>query len=336
MKKADHYKGVWVLGEQVEGRVHPVTHELIGRGIELARVRRAALTVVLLGHQIPDADLQDLIDRGADRVLVMEALELRHFLCQPYAACLASLVNLEKPEIFIGGATSMGRTVMPYLAIKLNTGLTADCTVLEIDAKTGTLLQTRPAIGGNIMATIRTPIHRPQMATVRPRSSAPAPPKAGRKGEIIRRPAPKELLTSNVRRLDAQKPSQEQGLAEAEVVVCVGRGMRKADNVALAEKLAAVLKGTVGATRDAVDRGWLSYPHQIGLSGKTVTPSLYVGLGVSGSIQHLAGMQTAGTIVAINKDPEAQILKVADFALIGDLFEIVPVLISRLTAQEKK
>ena len=324
------YKGVWILAEQSSGRVQPISYELLTRGRELALKRKTDLTAVILGHGIDPGDLQELIERGADRVFVMEALQLEYFLPEPYAACLLKLIALHKPEILIAGATTTGRTLMPYVAIKAKTGLTADCTGLDIEEETGNLLQTRPAIGGNIMATIKTPKHRPQMATVRPRSAKPTPRQPGRAGQIFWLPAPGELLTSRVKRLGFVANPEEHGLAEADVIVTVGRGFKKGENISLIHKLVETLEAALGATRDVVDRGWLSYPHQIGLSGKTVTPKLYIAVGVSGSIQHLAGMQTSETIVAINIDPESQIFRVADFGIVGNLFEIVPVLTEKL------
>ena len=324
------HKGVWILAEQSAGRVQRVSHELLTRGRLLADKRKTDLTAVILGHGISPEDLQELIERGADRVLAMEAPPLEHFLPEPYAACLTHLIQERKPEIMIAGATTTGRTLMPYVAIKVNAGLTADCTVLDIEEETGNLLQTRPAIGGNIMATIKTPNHRPQMATVRPRSTKPAPRQAGRRGEIIRLPAPAQLLTSRVKRVGFKANTEEHGLADAEVIVTVGRGIKKGENIKLVQKLVETLEAALGATRDVVDRGWLSYPHQIGLSGKTVTPKLYIAVGASGSIQHLAGMQTSENIVAVNTDPDAQIFRVADFGIVGDLFEIVPVLTAKL------
>jgi len=326
---SDH-RGVWIVAEQSGGRVLRIAHELLTRGRELADKRRCDLTAVLLGHALHDGDLQGLIDRGADRVVAMEAPELEHFLIEPHAACLLRLIEQRRPEIVIAGATSTGRTLMPYVAVKAGAGLTADCTVLDVDGETGNLLQTRPAIGGNILATIQTPRHRPQMATVRPHSTPPAPPRAGRTGAVERLEAPRELLASRIRRAGFLADQSEHGLQDAEVVVTAGRGVKKAENVRLVAALAEALGGALGATRDVVDRGWLSYPHQVGLSGKTVTPKLYVAVGVSGSIQHLAGMQTAETIVAINSDPEAQIFRVADFGIVGDLFEVVPALLERL------
>lgn len=324
------YSGVWILAEQSGGRVQRISHELLTRGLDLAAKRGTSLNALIFGSNINTDDLQELIDRGADRVVVMEAPELEHFLPEPYTRCMLKVIDDYKPEIIIAGATSTGKTLMPLVAIKANAGLTADCTMLDIEDKTGNLLQTRPAIGGNILATIKTPKHRPQMATVRPRSTKPADRQQGRTGEIERIKAPAELLASKVKRLDFVPDESEHGLQDADNVVAIGRGIKKAENVALAQQLADALDAALGASRDVVDRGWLSYPHQIGLSGKTVTPKLYIGMGVSGTIQHLAGMQTAETIVAINIDPDAQLFRVADFGIVGDLFEIAPALTEKI------
>ncbi|HOQ62132.1 MAG TPA: electron transfer flavoprotein subunit alpha/FixB family protein, partial [Vicinamibacterales bacterium] len=215
-------------------------------------------------------------------------------------------------------------------------GLTADCTQLEIDPATGELLQTRPAIGGNIMATIRTPLCRPQMATVRPRSMKPAPPDPGRAGEIERLTVPPELLRSRVRRV-AFEPADDEGggIQKAEVVVAAGRGLKKGANFDLVRRLARALNAGVGASRDAVDRGWIGYPHQVGLSGKTISPRLYFCAGISGSVQHLAGIKTAEHIIAVNLNPDAQIFKVADYGVVADLFELLPLLTEKLEARKK-
>lgn len=329
------YKGVWILAEQSGGRITRISHELLTRGRELADKRNVSLTAVVFGHNVNADDLQELIGRGADAVIAMEAAQLEHFLVEPYAACMTKLIAERRPEIVIAGATSTGRTLMPYVAIKANAGLTADCTVLDIEEGTGNLLQTRPAIGGNILATIKTPNHRPQMATVRPRSTRPAERQDGRKGKVERLAAPRELLGSRVRLVEFQRDQSEHGLQDADAVVAIGRGIKKGENVPLAQALADSLDGALGASRDVVDRGWMSYPHQIGLSGKTVSPKLYVGVGVSGTIQHLAGMQTSETIVAVNSDPEAQIFRVADVGIVGDLFEVVPVLTRKIREAKK-
>jgi electron transfer flavoprotein alpha subunit len=330
VEKKSQYHGVWILGEQAAGRVERITHELLRRGRELADKRAAELTCVIFAHDIAESDLREIIERGADRVIAMEAPTLAEFQVEPYSACLAKLIREEKPEIVIAGATTTGRTLMPYVAVKVNAGLTADCTVLDIEKDTGNLLQTRPAIGGNILATIKTPEHRPQMATVRPRSTKPAERDRTRRGDVKRLKAPDELLGSRVRRVGFEPDESEHGIQEADIVVVVGRGVKKSENVGIVQGLAGELTAALGATRDVVDRGWLSYPHQVGLSGKTITPKLYIGVGNSGAIQHLAGMQTSEMIVAINNDPDAQIFNVADFGIVGDLFEVVPALSERI------
>ena len=324
------YKGVWILAEQSGGRVQRISHELLTRGRDLADKRGMCLTAVIFGHQVDEGDLRELIDRGADRVIATEAPELADFLPEPYAACMLELIERERPEIILAGATTTGRTLLPYLAVRANAGLTADCTELDIEAETGNLLQTRPAIGGNILATIKTPSRRPQMATVRPRSTRPAPRQEGRTGEVVRLPARPEHLAGRVRRVDFVADESEHGLQEADRVVSVGRGIKKGENVPLVRSLACAMGAALGASRDVVDRGWLSYPHQVGLSGKTVSPKLYVAVGISGTIQHLAGMQTSETIVAINNDPDAQIFRVADLGIVGDLFDVVPLLAEKL------
>ncbi len=324
------YEGVWILAEQCGGRVQRISHELLTRARQLADKRDTIVTALIFGWDINAGDLQELIDRGADRVVVVEAEALGHFLVEPYAACMLKIIADYRPEIIIAGATSTGRTLMPYVAVKAHAGLTADCTMLDIEDETGNLLQTRPAIGGNIMATIKTPSHRPQMATVRPRSTRLAPKADGRTGEITHLTAPAELLGSRVRRVDFVPSEDAHGIQDSDVVVAVGRGIKNGENIPVMEDLAESLDAALGATRDVVDRGWLSYPHQVGLSGKTVTPKLYVGAGASGSIQHLAGMQTSENIVAINTDPDAQIFRVADIGVVGDLFEVVPALAEKI------
>lgn len=335
MSEQSEHRGVWILAEQSGGRVLRVSHELLARGRELADKRGTDLTALLLCRSAADADLAELIERGADAVVCVEAPELEHFLPEPHTACMTWLIERRRPEIVIAGATSTGRTLMPLVAVKADAGLTADCTVLDIEEETGNLLQTRPAIGGNILATIKTPAHRPQMATVRPRSTRPAERQPGREGRIERIAPPAELLAGRVRRLDFVPGADEHALQDADVVVTAGRGVKKVENVGMIRELADRLDGALGASRDVVDRGWLSYPHQVGLSGKTVTPRLYVAVGVSGSIQHLAGMQTSETIVAINSDPEAQIFRVADFGIVADLFDVVPLLNERLGARAR-
>lgn len=324
------HTGVWILAEQKGGRIQRISYELITRGLEVAAKRNVPLNAMVFGHVVEQAGLDELIARGVDRIVAVEAPELAHFLVEPYARCMLSLIEQYRPDIILAGATSLGRTLMPYVAIRAMAGLTADCTGLDIEQETGNLLQTRPAIGGNILATIKTPNHRPQMATVRPHSTPVAQPLSGRKGEIVRIVPQPSALISHILHKGFVADTSEHTLQDAEIVVVAGRGIKKAENVALVQELADTLGAALGGTRDVVDRGWLSYPHQIGLSGKTISPKLYIGVGVSGSIQHLAGMQTAETIVAINKDPDAQIFRVANYGIVGDLFDVVPALISRL------
>lgn len=327
------YQGVWTLSEQKHGKVHAVSYELLKRGKGLAAKLGVPLSTMLLGHNLAETETRELIYRGADRVYTVSHPLLEHFLAEPYQQVLTFLIAQYRPEIILAAATTTGRTIMPYVAThQMFAGLTADCTVLEIEEGTGNLLQTRPAIGGNILATIKTPQARPQMATVRPKSMKPAERDPTRTGDVIAVALPPELqLTSRVT-FEGFVPDSSQGvpLEDAEIVVSGGRGLAKGENFALIRELAATLGGGVGASRDAVDRGWIEYPHQIGLSGKTISPKLYLACGISGSIQHLAGMQTAETIVAINKDPDAQIFRLADFGIVGNLFEIVPALIRKL------
>jgi electron transfer flavoprotein alpha subunit len=327
---------VWILAEQHEGRVLGISHELLTRGRELADKRTVPLVAVLLGDAVGQADLDELIERGADEVIVAEHPELAIFRPEPHTRVMQQLVEKYRPEIIIAGATSTGRTLMPYLAVKLHAGLTADCTVLDIEPQTGNLLQTRPAIGGNILATIKTPEARPQMATVRPKSTRPAPRQAGRSGRITREAVDPRLLGSGIKRVGYVKDDSTASISEAQTVVAGGRGFKTAEKFKLVYQLADALQAAVGASRDAVDRAWITYPHQVGLSGKTVTPGLYIAIGISGAIQHLAGMQTAETIVAINNDPDAMIFNVADYGIVGDLSEVLPALIARLKEERSR
>ena len=337
---------VWTVAEQSGGALKSVSFELLGRGRALADKLGAAcgepvslVSVVLAGSaagagRVDDAALRELIERGADEVVAIEGPALAAFACETFSAAVADLARARKPDIILAAATSSGRTLMPHLAVGLHAGLTADCTELDIEGGTGLLLQTRPAIGGNIMATIKTPDHRPQMATVRPKSSRPLARDGSRKGSIERITLDPRLVDRRVEVLGLETDAEGfENLEEATVVVSGGRGLKKAENFRLVRELADALGGAVGASRDAVDRGWASYPHQVGLSGKTISPRLYLCAGVSGAIQHLAGIKTAETIVSVNADPEAPIHKLADFTVVGDLFEVLPRLTARLAAR---
>lgn len=314
--------------------IHPTTYELLARARALADKLGAAVNCAVIGCN-PGEQAREMIGRGADRVFVAnEPRDVAWSLPGPCSRALERVIELVEPEVVLAAATTTGRTVMPMVAARLRTGLTADCTELDIDVAERLLLQTRPAIGGNIMATIKTPTARPQMATVRPKSCRPLPRDDSRRGVV----EPVSLAFTDLdlgceSLIDIVKDTtQVVGVQDAQIVVTGGKGVKNRDGFRLVEELASTLGAAVGATRDVVDLGWASYPHQIGLSGKTVSPRLYVAVGVSGAVQHLAGMQTAETIVAVNKDKDAQIFKVADFGIVGDLFDVVPDIVAKLRA----
>jgi electron transfer flavoprotein alpha subunit len=320
------YKDVWVFAEQDDGKIQSVTYELLGEGRKLADAVGMKLCAVLLGSGI-SAKAQDLVSRGADKVYVVDKPELAHFQDEPYAAVLTDLVKRHKPNIMLSGATTIGRSLVARVAVAVGAGLTADCTGLAIDPVTKNLLQTRPAFGGNIMATIITPNTRPQMSTVRHKVMKEAVVDAGRKGEILVQDVVADLLKSRAKRTKfVAETSATVNIAEANIIVSGGRGMQKPENFALLEDLAKSIGAAVGASRAAVDANWIPYSHQVGQTGKTVCPKLYIACGISGQIQHLAGMSSSNVIVAINKDPDAPIFKMATYGIVGDLFKIVPML----------
>jgi electron transfer flavoprotein alpha subunit len=334
-KNLSDFKGVFILGEQRDGKIQAVTFELLTWGRGIADDLGCELGCVLLGDEIEN--MEEVILRGADKVFFIQDPIFKNFLTQPYSNAITRLVNEEKPEVIIAGATTTGRTVMPLVAAKSSTGLTADCTELTIDPETKLLLQTRPAIGGNIMATIKTPDTRPQMATVRPRSAKQSPIDTSRTGQIIVKNYAGATTMTVEKFLEFMiDTTQAVSIEEADVIVAGGKGMKNAAGFKLVEELAEVMGAAVGATRDAVELGWATYPHQIGLSGRTVSPKLIIAMGIAGKIQFLAGMQTSDVIVAINKDPEAQIFKVADFGIVGDVFEVVPMLIETVKKMKAK
>lgn len=328
---------VWTIAEQSKGKLKGVSFELLSRGRKLADKLNTQLCSVLLGSNVSDEALQELIHRGADNVYFIDDPRLENFIVETHSNVLSDLIKEYQPQIILAAATSSGRTLMPYVAIQVKTGLTADCTELDIEEGTNYLLQTRPAIGGNIMATIKTPKHTPQMATVRPKSSRPLPVDSERVGKIIRLGLKDSLVDERVKMIGFRKDLEEfVNIEEAEVVVAGGKGMKKQENFAMLKDLANKFDGVVGASRDAVDRGWMPYPHQIGLSGKTISPKLYISAGISGSIQHLAGIKTSEYIVAVNTDPDANIFQLADFGIVGNLFEIIPKLNERLENYKKE
>ena len=320
------YKGVWVFIEQKNGKVQSVAYELLGKAQELAQKLNCQVSGVLLGNNL-DNQLDELIWRGADNIYLVEAPELANFQDEPYTNILVKLVQKYKPEILLCGATAIGRSLVSRVAITLRAGLTADCTGLDIDAQKKILLQTRPAFGGNIMATIISPNYRPQMATVRHKVMQPMEPDKKRKGKIIKELFENNLYFSRTKLLDiVEEVESLVNLAEADIIVSGGRGMGGPENFKIIEDLAYVLGAAIGSSRAAVDAGWMPYSHQVGQTGRTVAPKIYIACGISGQIQHLVGMQSSKIIVAINKDPEAPIFKVATYCIVGDLFQIVPAL----------
>jgi electron transfer flavoprotein alpha subunit len=324
--------GIWIFAEQRRGRLAPVTLELLGEGRRLAQVLQLPVAAVLFGHQVQDL-AADLITGGADKVYLVDHPALAEFVEEPYAAALSALARLFPPEIILAGATYLGRAFIPRVAAALDTGLTADCTAFDIDPQTNLLLQTRPAFGGNIMATILTHRSYPQMATVRPRVMKPMTGANGGQGDIV--PVSLPELDGSFRSRFLQTVSEVAEtipLSEAEVIVAGGRGLQDGKNFRLLEELADLLGGTVGATRAAVDAGWISYQHQIGQTGKTVAPKIYVACGISGAAQHLVGIQSSDFIVAINSDPQAPIFQIADLGLVGNVFDIIPALIHEIKA----
>jgi len=324
------YKNIWIFAEQKNSEISPVVFELLGKGRELADQREYDLVAVLMGHNIEDL-AGELIAYGADKVIVVDDPKLKDFLDLPYAKALTELANKYKPEIILSGASVMGRSFIPRVAVELHTGLTADCTGLEIDPDTNNLLQTRPAFGGNILATIVTPNHLPQMATVRHKVMDPLEKDDSKEGSVIKETIDFSELKDEIKFLEFVKDeSQTVNLVEADLVISGGRGLKSKDNFVIIEDLAKVLNGAVGGSRASVDADWISYPHQVGQTGKTIKPKIYIAVGISGAVQHLAGMQSSDYIIAINKDPDAPIFKVADLGLVGDLFEIVPQITKKL------
>jgi electron transfer flavoprotein alpha subunit len=315
-----------VFAEQREGRIHPVSYELLGKGKEIADKLGVEVSSVLLGYQMEE-EAKELIYYGADKVFFYDYPAFKDFDLLNYKHNIVRLVREVKPEIFLFGATRLGRSLGPRVAVALDTGLTADCTGLDLD-EDGNLIQIRPAFTGNILAHIKTRT-RPQMSTVRYKVMPKRARDAGRRGEIIKKDA--EFVPS---RLTIKKKEKLGGvnISEADAIVSGGRGLKKAEDFSILAALAELLGGVVGSSRPLVDDGWIGKEHQVGFSGNTVKPKLYVACGISGSPQHLAGMRDSDVIVAINSDPSAPIFKLADYGIVGDLYEIVP----RLTDEIKR
>jgi len=329
---SDSSRGVWVFAEQRRGTLKNVAFELLSRGRELADILQTELCAVCLGHNVQDIDR--LIAYGADKVYLVDSPELADNQEDYLTHKLVELIREYQPEAVIAGATALGRAFIPRVAAILKTGLTADCTGLDIDTEKRLFLQTRPTFGGNIMATIICPASRPQMATVRPRVFKKSAPDGKRRGQIIKVAFKKEGITSKSKLLEfIEDVTEAVKIEDADIIVSGGRGLGKAENFKLLAELAETMGAALGSSRAAVDEGWIPYSHQVGQTGKTVCPKLYIACGISGAIQHLAGMQTSDAIVAINDDPNASIFEVATYGIVGDLFQVVPMLIKKLKGE---
>jgi len=322
------YSGVWVVAETEGSEIHGVTFELLAKARELADKRKTYLGCFLPGYNI-SGKAQEIIGKGADKVFVCDDKLLEVFQDSPYVEVISDLIKKELPEIVLLGATAIGRAIASRISGRLKTGLTADCTSLDIDSG-GLLVQTRPAFGGNIMAEILTAFRRPQMATVRHKVFKPAVFDAERKGEIIEIKPPAGIELKTKVRSFVKDVTQEVNLADADIIVSGGRGVGGPEGFGIIKELAAELGGAVGSSRAAVDAGWIPYSHQVGQTGRTVCPKLYVACGISGAIQHLVGMQSSDVIVAINKDANAAIFGVATFGLVADLFEVIPLIVKEI------
>lgn len=326
------YKGVFIFAQQVDGEVSGVTLELIGKGKELAKELGTEVTAVLIGSNI--AGLADELGAyGADKVLVIDDPCLKEYTTEPYAHAMASVINEFKPEVVLYGATAIGRDVAPRVSARVHTGLTADCTKLEVDPENKNLRMTRPAFGGNLMATIISPEHRPQMATVRPGVMKKLEKNPNAKAEVIPFNPGFERNAKFVDVVEVvKKITDKVDIMDAKILVSGGRGVGSKENFALLEDLAAAIGGTVSCSRPCVENGWCDKELQVGQTGKTVRPQVYFAIGISGAIQHMAGMEESDIIIAINKEESAPIFDIADYGIVGDLNKIVPALTEKIKA----
>lgn len=318
------YKGVLVYIEQRDRKIQNVSLELLGKGREIADKLGEKLYAVIIGYDIKDLG-EELIYYGADQVIYVDDKILENFATEPYTKALTAVINDIKPEIVLVGATSIGRDLGPRVSARLHTGLTADCTLLDIDTETRQLLMTRPAFGGNLMATIICPDHRPQMSTVRPGVMIKPNRDESRRGEIIAFDAELTQADLNIEIIEIVKEDKKKvNIEDANVLISAGRGMGSKENMACLYDLAKELKGEVSGSRAVIDNGWLEKERQVGQTGKTVRPDLYFACGISGAIQHVAGMEESEFIIAINKNPDASIFEVADLGIVGDASKIIP------------
>ena len=325
----NEFSGICIFAENRNGKLASVVPEIIGAARELKKSLDKPISAILLGNNVkPLAD--EIISYGVDEVLVIDSPAIGDYAEDVQTELVTEILKKAKPEIFLGGGTVLGRSLLPRVAVKLLTGLTADCTELSIDSETKLLKQTRPAFGGNIMATILTENHRPQMATVRHKVMKEADKVEGYAGKItemtdIPIPEPKlEFLEFVEEQMDTVN------LADADIIVSAGRGIRDPKNLEIIHDLAKAVNGAVGASRAVVDADWITYSHQVGQTGKTVNPTVYIACGISGAIQHLAGMKGSDIIVAINSDPDAPIFDVANYGIVGDLFQVLQELMKQV------
>ena len=324
------YTGVSVFIEQRDGEIQKVSLELLGEGRRLAEKLNTKLIAILLGNNVANI-AQELVYYGADEVILAEDTMLDKYVTEPYTKVFTSIITEIKPEIVLIGATAIGRDLAPRVSARVYTGLTADCTTLEIDEETKNLLMTRPAFGGNIMATIICPEHRPQMSTVRPGVMIVGERDTERKGSIIKHQAQLDASDMNVEILEVVKETKKKvKIEDANVLISGGRGLGKKESFENLELLAKELSGLVAGSRAAVDAGWIDREFQVGQTGKTVRPGLYIACGISGAIQHVAGMEESEFIVAINKNATAPIFEFADVGIVGDVNKVIPALIEEL------
>lgn len=329
-KDLSAYKGVWVFAEQREGKLLQVAVELLGEGRKLAGEIGCELCAILCGSGVENL-AAELFEYGADKVYYADAPELMQYTTDAYTKVIYEAIGLYKPEIVLLGATHIGRDLGPCLAVRCGTGLTADCTKLEIDPETKGIMQTRPAFGGNLMATIVCPNHRPQMSTVRPGVMEKAERSAGRTGRLVMLDAAFAAGDIRTKVLEVVKSVKEMvSLTDAEVIVSGGMGLGKPEGFALLQELADKLGGTIASSRAAVDAGWIDHAYQVGQTGTTVKPRIYFACGISGAIQHAAGMQNAGLIVAVNTNENAPIFDIADIGIVGDLYQVIPAVVEAL------
>jgi electron transfer flavoprotein alpha subunit len=334
MSNLNDYKNMWVFVETECGKAKNVGYELINVAKPLAEQKGCPLVAVVIGNNI-EGVAKDAICYGADSAIIVDGPEYEYYSTDAFTTAMVALIEKYKPETLMIGATNNGRDMGPRVSCRIKTGLTADCTAIDIDEETGNIAWTRPTFGGNLMATIMCPEHRPQMGTVRPGVFKKGAYDESRTGEIIKEDihvAEEDIRTKLIERVN--EVAEAINLEEAEIIVSGGRGVGSAENFALLQELADVLDATVGCSRAVVDAGWMPHAHQVGQSGKSVAPKLYFAIGISGAIQHVAGISGADTIVAINKDADAPIFDVADYGIVGNLNEVVPAMTAAFKAQK--